>query len=136
MQLEPADGLRCSRVRRPLQKRGEPLATVNVTPLRRRTQLASVHILNHALAQRADRNRTHRQLLSWMRLTTPRSSRQDATDAIDDRQSGYRTPGRLPAQRVIAQRFSAMALNDGRMLVASCRFRGEQRTCAAEARGP
>ena len=45
--------------------------------LRRRTQLASVHILNHALAQRADRNRTHRQLLSWMRLTTPRSSRQD-----------------------------------------------------------
>jgi hypothetical protein len=45
-----------------------------------------------------------------MRLTTPRSSRQDATDAIDDRQSGYRTPGRLPAQRVIAQRFSALAL--------------------------
>src|SRR4029077_2860022 len=105
MQLEPADVLRCSRVRRPLQKRGEPLATVNVTPLRRRTQLASVHILNHALAQRSDRNRTHRQLPSWMRLTTPRSSRQDATDAIDDRQYGYRTPGRLPAQRVIAQRF-------------------------------
>src|ERR1017187_899237 len=98
MQLELADVLRCSRVRRPLQKRGEPLATVNVTPLRRRTQLASVHILNHTLAQRADRNRTHRQLLSWMRLTTPRSSRQNAQSAIDDRYPSY--PGRRQAAQL------------------------------------
>src|SRR5208282_1971424 len=112
MQLELADVLRCSRVRRPLQKRGEPLAAVNVAPLRARTQLASIHILDHALAQRTDCNRTHRQLLSRMRLMTPRSSRQDATDAIVDRQPGYRNPGRLPAHRVIAQRFSALAQID------------------------
>src|SRR6476620_10915989 len=113
MQLKPADILRRGRVRRTLEKRSEPLAAVNVAPLRPRAELACVHVLDHALAQRADRNRTHRQLLSWMRLTTPRSSRQDATDAIDDRQSGYRTPGRIPAQRVIAQRFSAVALRVG-----------------------
>src|SRR5437899_6439579 len=31
-----------------------------------RTKLARVHVLDHALAQRADRIRAHRQLLSWM----------------------------------------------------------------------
>src|ERR1019366_2932221 len=105
MQLELADVLRCRRVRRPLQKRGEPLATGNVTPLRTSTQLASVHILNHTLAQRADRNRTHRQLLSWMRLTTPRSSRQGIPPAIDNLSSGYRA-------RNHASRLSGLSRSD------------------------
>ena len=84
VQLEPADVLGCGRVGGPLQKRSEPLAAVDVAPLRARTELARVHVLDHALAQRADGIRTHRKLLSWMRLTTPRSSRQDAPPAIDD----------------------------------------------------
>jgi hypothetical protein len=72
--------------------------------------IASVHVLDHALAQRADRIRTHWQLLSWMRLTTPRSSRQDARPAIDDRYpwSPYSQTNR-PPQRAIAQRFSTLA---------------------------
>ena len=84
VQLEQADILERRSVRGPLQKRDEPLAAVNVASLRARTELASVHVLDHALAQRADRIDTHRQLLSWMRLTTPRSSRQAARAAIDD----------------------------------------------------
>ena len=50
MQLEPADVLCRGRVGGPLEKRGEPLAAVNVAPLRTRTKLASVHVLDHALA--------------------------------------------------------------------------------------
>src|SRR5271154_1529111 len=84
MQLEPANILRRSRVGGPLEKRSEPLAAVNVAPLRARTELARIHVLDHAPAQRADGIRTHRQLLSWMRLTTPRSSRQVTPPAIDD----------------------------------------------------
>src|ERR1700675_3966359 len=76
MQLKPADILQCGCVRGPVEKRSEPLAAVNMAPLRPRAELACIHVLDHALAQRADRNRTHGQLLSWMRLTTPRSSRQ------------------------------------------------------------
>ena len=82
VQLETADILKGGRVRRPLEKRGEPLATADMTCLRARTELARVHVLDHALAQRADSIGTHRQLLSGMRLTTPRSSRQDAQPAI------------------------------------------------------
>src|SRR6478752_1213717 len=84
MQLKPADILRRGRVRGPLEKRSEPLAAVNMAPLRPRAELACIHVLDHALAQRADRNRTHGQLLSWMRLTTPRSSRQADRPATDD----------------------------------------------------
>src|SRR5258708_24192802 len=76
MQLEPADILRRSRVGRSLEKRSEPLAAVNVAPLRAYTELACVHVLDHALAQRGDGFLGHRQLLSWMRLKTPRSFRQ------------------------------------------------------------
>src|ERR1700674_5179335 len=74
-------------------------------PLRARTELACVHVLDHALAQRADRNRTHWQLLSWMRLTTPRSSRQAAQVAIDDLYLGYRARGQAP-------RFSGLSRSD------------------------
>ena len=60
VQLEAADVLDCGRVRRPLEKRGEPPAAANVASLRARTELARVHVLDHALAQRADGIRTHR----------------------------------------------------------------------------
>src|SRR5208337_1615012 len=84
VQLEVADVLKCSRVRRPLEKRSETLAAVNVAALRARTELARVHVLDHPLAQRADSIGSHRQLLSEMRLTTPRSSRQEPSLAIHD----------------------------------------------------
>src|SRR6202051_4406037 len=84
VQLEPADVLRRGRIRGPLEKRSEPLAALNMAPLRPRTQLACVHVLDHALAQRADGIRTHGHLLSWMRLKTPRSSRQGTPPATDD----------------------------------------------------
>src|SRR6476646_6639231 len=93
MQLKPADILRRGRVRGPLEKCSEPLAAVNMAPLRPRTELACIHVLDHALAQPADPNRTHGQLLSWMRLTTPRSSRQADLPAIDDLSCGYRALG-------------------------------------------
>ncbi|HEV7445277.1 MAG TPA: hypothetical protein VGO18_21960 [Steroidobacteraceae bacterium] len=64
VQLEKADILKCSRVRGPLQERSEPLAAADMAPLRARTELARVHVLDHAPAQRTDGFRTHRQLLS------------------------------------------------------------------------
>ena len=94
VQLEQADVLRCGGVRGALQERSEPLAAVDVALLRVRTELARVHVLDHALAQRADGIRTHSQLLSWMRLTTPRSSRQGTPSAIDDLRPGYCARGR------------------------------------------
>src|ERR1019366_567247 len=93
MQLKPADILRGGRVRGPLEKRRKSLAAVNMAPVRPRAELACIHVLDHALAQRADRNRTHGQLLSWMRLTTPRSSRQADRPATDDLSFGYRSLG-------------------------------------------
>ena len=89
VQLEPTDVLGRSRVGRTLQKCSEPPAAADVALLRARTELASVHVLDHALAQRTDGIRTHWKLLSWMRLTTPRSSRQDTQPAIDDLYPGY-----------------------------------------------
>src|SRR5258705_259583 len=81
------------RVRGPLEKCSKPLAAVNMAPLRPRAEFACIHVLDHALAQRADRNRTHGQLLSWMRLMTPPSSRQADMPAIDDLSFGYRALG-------------------------------------------
>src|SRR5262249_40599395 len=51
-------------LRRSLQKCGKPFAAADVPSLRSRTELARVHIFNHALTQRADGIRGHRQLLS------------------------------------------------------------------------
>ena len=44
-----------------VQKRGELFAAADVALLRARTELASVHVLDHALAQRADGIRTHKE---------------------------------------------------------------------------
>ena len=84
VQLEQADILRRSRLRGSLEKCREPLAAPQVASLRARTKLARVHVLDHALTQRADGIRTHGKLLSWMRLKTPRSSRQGVAPATDD----------------------------------------------------
>src|SRR5258708_229198 len=84
MQLEPADVLGRSRFGGLLEKRSEPFAAPDMTPLRPRTELAPVHVLDHALTQRVDGIRTHGKLLSWMRLKTPRSSRQGVSPATDD----------------------------------------------------
>src|SRR5882762_2292700 len=129
MQLEPADILRRGGVGRPLEKRGELLAAADVASLRARTEPARVHVLGHALTQRADRVHTHGQLLSWMRLTTPRSSRQGTRPATDDppRVEPYRCAPRSPP-RAIAQRFSALArLGPGAVLNPSP-LSGGQRT--------
>ena len=64
VQLEAADVLECGRVGGPLHKRREPLAAADMASLRARTELARIHVLDHALAQRADSIRTHRKLLS------------------------------------------------------------------------
>src|SRR5215469_14622720 len=53
-------------------------------------ELPSIHVLDHAVTQRGDGIRTHRKLLPWMRLTTPRSSRQEAPPPIDDLYPGCR----------------------------------------------
>src|SRR5882672_19837 len=78
VQLEAANVLRCRRVWRSLQECRELLAAADMAPLRASTQLACVHVLDHALTQRADRIRTHGQRPSSMSLTTPRSSRKGA----------------------------------------------------------
>src|SRR5204862_7343159 len=94
VQLETADVIRRGRVGRSLEKSSKTFAAADVAPLRARAELARVHVLDHPLAQRADSIDSHRQLLSWMRLTTPRFSRQDDPHAIDDLSSRYCARGR------------------------------------------
>src|SRR5215467_7952865 len=107
MQLEPANVVDRRCVGRTREKRRETLAAADVASLRVRTELARVHVLDHALAQRGDRLRTHGKLLSGMRLMTPRSSRQDASSAMAI--STLAHVARPLPQQAIAQRFSALA---------------------------
>ena len=83
VQLEPADILRRRRIGRAIEKRGKPFAAANVASLRARRELPRVHVFDHAMPQRSDGASAHEKLLSWTRLTTPRSSRQGALPAID-----------------------------------------------------
>src|SRR5436190_444211 len=78
-QLKPTNIVGGGRFRRAPQERGEPDTAVDVASLRMPTELARSHVLDHALAQLAGGVGTHGKLLSWMRLTTPRSSRQGCT---------------------------------------------------------
>ena len=91
VQLEKADILKCSRVRGPLQERSEPLAAVDVAPLRMRSKLARVHVLDHALAQRANRHRSHGETPVLSEVATPRSSGQRSRIVRDDLLAG--SPG-------------------------------------------
>jgi hypothetical protein len=83
VQLEPADILSRRGIGRAIEKRSKPFAAVNVASLRARRELPRVHVFDHAMPQRSDGARAHEKPLSWMRLTTPRSSRQGALRAID-----------------------------------------------------
>src|SRR6516164_10107255 len=76
VQLEASDILSRRGVGGPIEKHSKPLAAVNVAPLRAGTELPRLHVLDHAMTQRGGGIRTHGKLLSWMRLSTPRSSRQ------------------------------------------------------------
>ena len=75
VQLKPADIIGRGRVRRALQEHSEPLAAVDVAS-RMRSKLARVHVLDCALAQRANRHRTHRETPVLSDIATPRSSGQ------------------------------------------------------------
>jgi hypothetical protein len=92
VQLGPADILHRRRIGRATEKRGKSLAAMNVAPLCAGTEFPRVHVFDHAMTQRGDGARTHGKLLSWMRLTTPRSSRQGAPAAIDDLYPGFPRP--------------------------------------------
>src|ERR1700681_1830391 len=108
VQLEAADILKGRGIRGSLQKCREPLAAADVASLRTRAELARGHILDHTLTQRGDSLGCHRQLLSWMRLTTPRSSRQGASPATHNLFPGD-SPQDEPHLATIAKRFSALA---------------------------
>jgi hypothetical protein len=90
VQLEAPDILTRRRLGGAVEKHSKPLAAVNVAPLRTRTELPRVHVLDHAMTQRGDGVLTHGKLLSWVEVTTPRSSRQDDPAAIDDLYPGSR----------------------------------------------
>src|ERR1700687_1666919 len=77
-----------------------------------RTKLARVHVFDHTLTQRGDSLGCHRQLLSWMRLLTPRSSRQGASPATNDLLPGDNAQDE-PHLATIAKRFSALARGGG-----------------------
>src|SRR5260221_13655972 len=68
LQLEAADVLECGCVGGPLHKRREPLAAADMASLRARNELSRIHVLDHALAPRADSIRTHSKLLYLMWL--------------------------------------------------------------------
>src|SRR6516164_6635033 len=93
-----------------------------------------VHVLDHAMTERVAGVRTRGKLLFWVRVTTPRSSRQDDPAAIDDLYPGSRA--RRSPQRAIAQRFSALArlvrhaVNRGKVL------KGPLRDRIADGRNP
>jgi hypothetical protein len=84
MQLEPAHIVRLRRVRGTLEKGGKALASADVPPLRAFAEIAGVHVLDHALAQRAYRLFGHWKP-SWLRLkttTSAKTGRRPVTDAL------------------------------------------------------
>lgn len=65
------DVLQRGRLRGPLQKRDEPLAAVDVAPLRVRTKLARVHVFSIVRWRSGLTDRIPARLLSQVRLMTP-----------------------------------------------------------------
>src|SRR5215475_1445027 len=86
------------------RKRDEPLATADVEPLCAGTELARGHILDHALAKRADNIDAHGKLLSRMRLTN--TSILATGFPARYRRSRSRSAMLTQSQQAIAQRFS------------------------------
>src|SRR6516165_299642 len=91
-----------------MEKRDEPLATGDVEPLRAGAELARGHVLDHALAKRADNIDAHGKLLSRMRLTN--TSILPTGSPARYRRSRSRSAMLTQSQQAIAQRFSAVAL--------------------------
>ena len=82
-----------------------PTSVDDMASLRARTELACIHVLDHALAQRGDGVRTHGQLLSWMRLKhlDPQDRPHGPLSTISHLVTA--TAAGPPRQRAIAQRF-------------------------------
>src|SRR5437870_10080765 len=74
--------------------------------LRGSTELARAHVLDHALAQRADGIGTHGELLSEVDNTSILRARRPITDHLSITCRARRP---APAQRLSRQRFSALA---------------------------
>src|SRR5437868_125050 len=102
MQLEPANVLGRGRPRGALQKGSEPFAAVDVASLRVRPELARIHVLDHALAQRPDRLRNRWATPVSNEIETPRSSTQRVTHAIHDLRSPYGCPA-VPPRRLLSR---------------------------------
>jgi hypothetical protein len=64
MQLEETDILSCCRIGRAAKERRQLPAATDVGFLGARGEVAQAHVLDHALAQRAEGRGTHRELLS------------------------------------------------------------------------
>jgi hypothetical protein len=110
VQLKPANIVGRGRVGGAPQKGSEPFAGCECGCAANATQACAPSCLDHALAQRADRLRTHGKLLSRMRLNT---SILKTGRYARYRWSLPRSPApqtSRPLQRAIAQRFSALAL--------------------------
>jgi hypothetical protein len=102
-----------SRVGRTLQPGGEPLATMDVTALRVRVELARSHIFDHTLTQRADSvSLAHGELHSELRLTAPRFSGRGSPALLRSSQPATGLSALAPAQRAGAQRLRALAHRD------------------------
>src|SRR6185369_8246644 len=82
VQLEPAQVVRGGGVGRALQECGEPLAGAYVALLCERVELARAHVLDHALAQRADSIGTHSELLSEVDNTSILRAHRPITDVL------------------------------------------------------
>src|SRR4249919_2901201 len=106
VQLKATDVLGRSGVRRALQERREPLAGADVALLCGRGELARAHVLDHALAQRADGVGTHGELPSEVDNTSILRARRPITDALS---IACRARRQAPAQRLSRQRFRALA---------------------------
>ena len=97
VQLEPPDVVGSSGLGWSLQEGREPLAGTDMALLRGRAELARAHVLDHALAQRADGIGTHGELLSEVDNTSILRARRPITDHLS---IACRARRPAPAQRL------------------------------------
>ena len=137
VQLETADASSRVAVSEDRLECSEPLATAAMASLRARTQLASVHVLDHALAQRAYNIGTRWAAPVWDEV-------DDTSILKTGRHGRYRrfppwslhSQSRRPPQLAIAQRFSAVAHRDQFFIRTSCQLSGAKRKWAARQSPP
>jgi hypothetical protein len=95
MQAEPAQIIEIRRLRRAFEKGGEVLDTPDVVLLRLLSKMTGGHIVDHALANRADR---HTQLLLKTRLTP--HSQSELSARLDGSEGKLRATQRPTARAV------------------------------------